>query len=117
MKISLFFVAYVKTYAYLYTCNHLKLITMTTLQKKKAIKKLATNMLKESNKLMLQKIDKALNSGAIDVDAWEENSSPMITPKIIVTAILVNESKQYEGKGTCFEKLIKKEVNDLQYFL
>ena len=32
----------------------------------------------------------------------------MILPKCIVTAILQDESTQYEGKGTSFEKQVKK---------
>lgn len=90
---------------------------MTTTQKKKAIKKLVLDMLKESNKKMIQQVDRALNCGAISVDDWSAESSPMIVPKTILTAILVDESKQYEGKGTSFEKQIKKEVDNLRHFL
>ena len=81
------------------------------------IKKLVADMLKESQAAMVKKIDAALNSGAIDIEVWDENSNPMILPKCIVTAILENESKQYEGKGTSFEKQIKKEVKNIRYFL
>ena len=41
----------------------------------------------------------------------------MILPKCIVT-ILQDESHQYEGKGTSFEKMIKKEVKkDTLFFI
>ena len=66
---------------------------------------------------MESKIDGALNSGAIDIDSWQEDDSPMVLPKIIITAILENESTQYQGKGTSFEKKIKKEVKNLKYFI
>jgi len=89
---------------------------MTTQEKKNKIKSLAEDLLKESFDNMIKKVEKALNSGAIDVNSWNENT-PMILPKCIVTAILQDESMQYEGKGTSFEKQIKKEVKNIRYFL
>lgn len=90
---------------------------MKTQEKKNKIKSLAEDMLKESFDAMIKKVEKALNSGVIDVDSWNENNSPMILPKCIVTAILQNESTQYEAKGTSFEKQVKKEVKNIRYFL
>jgi hypothetical protein len=90
---------------------------MTTKEKKDKVKSLAEDMLKESFNAMIKKVEKALNSSAIDIDSWDENSSPMILPKCIVTAILQDESTQYEGKGTSFEKQVKKEVKNIRYFL
>lgn len=84
---------------------------------KRKIKSLVEDMLNESHEAMIKKIDKVLNSGYVDVDGWDENHNPMILPKCIVTAILQNESKQYEGKGTSFEKEIKKEVKNIKYFI
>jgi len=86
-------------------------------QKKEAIKKHCIDMLNESHEFMLKKIDRALNSGAIDIDAWNEDDMPMIVPKCIVTALLQVESRQYEAKGTSFEKQIKKEVKNIRYFI
>ena len=93
------------------------MIDMTTQEKKDKVKSLAEDMLKESFNAMIKKVEKALNSSAIDIDSWDENSSPMILPKCIVTAILQDESTQYEGKGTSFEKQVKKEVKNIRYFL
>jgi hypothetical protein len=90
---------------------------MNTQTKRDIIKQHVVDMLEESQRAMIKKIDKALNSGAVDIDAWRPDDSPMILPKIIVTAILKNESCQYEGKGTGFEKQIAKEVKNLRYFL
>ena len=90
---------------------------MNTTEKKEAIKLLAREMLNDSYLEMLKKIDKALNCGAVDIDNWDEKDSPMILPKCIVTAILQNESTQYEGKGTSFEKRVKKEVRNIRYFI
>ena len=83
---------------------------METQAKKDKIKNLVSEMLTESYDCMIKKIDKLLNSGAVDVENWDENNSPMILPKCITTAILKNESTQYDAKGTSFEKQVKKEV-------
>lgn len=90
---------------------------MTTQEKKDKVKQLSIDMLSQSLTAMIKQVDRAINSGAIDIDDWSEDDKPMILPKIIVTAILENESKQYQGKGTSFEKHIKKEVNNLKCFL
>jgi hypothetical protein len=87
------------------------------MKKEKQIKKLVTDMLKDSHKAMLNKIDKILASGAIDVDSWDENRNPMILPKCIVTALLEDESTQYNGSGTSFEKEIKNEVKNIKCFI
>ena len=90
---------------------------MSVQDKKDKIKSLVTDMLQESYEDMLKKVDKVLNSGSINIDSWEESINPMVLPKCIITAILKNESTQYEGKGTSFEKYIKKEVRNIRYFL
>jgi len=41
----------------------------------------------------------------------------MILPKCIVIALLQNESRQYSGRGTSFEKRVKREVKNISYFL
>lgn len=88
-----------------------------SINKKKLIKVLTKDILKQSFKAMEAKIDRALNSGALDIESWDKDNAPMILPKIIVTAILKNESKQYEGKGTMYEKKVKKESENLIHFL
>ncbi len=85
--------------------------------KKKKIKVLVKSMLKMSQKAMLENIDKALNCGALDIDNWSDKESPMILPKIIISTLLESESIQYQGKGTSFEKKIKKEIKNLKYFI
>ena len=84
---------------------------------KEQIAELVKEMLNESHEAMIKKIDKVLNSGCVDVENWSKDNAPMILPKCIVTAILQNESTQYEGKGTSFEKQVKKEVKNIRYFL
>lgn len=90
---------------------------MTTLEKSNKIKSLVLDMLNESHENMIKKIDKALSCGAVDPSEWDDKTNPMILPKCILTAILKNESTQYEGKGTSFEKQIRKEVENIRYYL
>ena len=90
---------------------------MTDKQKKAKIAKLAKSILKDSYKAGLAKIDKALNSGAIDISNWDDKCSPMVVPKTIVTAVLMNESRQYDGRGTFVEKQVKKDAKNIDYFL
>lgn len=90
---------------------------MTTKQKRKAIKLLADEMLKDSYKYMKQKIEKALDSGAISIDDWDPSSGPMRVPKCIVAAVLEDEATQYVGKGTGHERQIRKEINNIKYFI
>ncbi len=91
---------------------------MNATDKKKAqIKKLALKMLKESFDKQKAKVDRALNSSAIDIDAWDENSNPMLIPKAIVVAILIDEADQHNCAGTSFEKEVKKNVKQIGYHL
>jgi hypothetical protein len=90
---------------------------MKNQDKKKKIKSLVVDMLNQSHKSMIEKIDKILISGCIDIDKWEHDITPMILPKCIVTAILQSESCQYEGKGTSFQNQIKKEVSNIRCFV
>lgn len=90
---------------------------MKTEEKKARVKTLVQDLLNDSHTAMMSKIDSVLNSGAIDIDFWDENSAPMILPKCIATAIMQNEIHQYEAKGTSFEKRIQKEVKNIQYYL
>lgn len=85
--------------------------------KRDKIKALVVEMLNNSHEAMIKNIDKALNSGAIDIDSWQEDDRPMLLPKTIVTAILEDESTQYNGIGTSYEKSIKKEVKNIRYYL
>lgn len=85
--------------------------------KKKQIQKLAKEMLKESYAAQLKKVEKIIESGAIDSESWDENSNKMLLPKAIVTAILEHEADQFSGRGTGHEKNQKKEIRNIKYFL
>lgn len=90
---------------------------MTLDEKKELIKSYVIEMLDFSKECMVKKLTTALNCGALDIDNWNKNSSPMIVPKIIVTALLESESTQYGAKGTSFERKIKKQVKNLRYYI
>jgi len=90
---------------------------MNTQEKKDRIKSLVIDMLNESHEAMSKKVDKLLNSGAVDVDSWDEQNNSMILPKCIITAILQNESTQFEAKGTSFERQVKREVKNMLYYI
>jgi hypothetical protein len=90
---------------------------MTTEEKKQAIKQHCVDMLAGSFNQIERKIDKALNCGAIDADQWDESHNFMILPKSILSAVLISEAIEYSGKGTGFEKEMKKDINNLRHFI
>ena len=83
-------------------------------EKEDKIRSLVIEMLEDSHKYMVDKIDTVLRSGCIAVDEWNEN---MILPKCITSAILKDESIQYEGRGTSFEKQVKKTIKNIMCFI
>jgi len=85
--------------------------------KKEKIKDLVFDMLNESHEQMLKRVEKILNSSSIDIESWDEKNNPMILPKSIIVALLQNESDQYNGKGTKFEKEIKQNVKNIIYVI
>jgi len=91
--------------------------SVKNMKKEKKVETLVNMLLDKSHEAMKNAVTKAINSGALDIDSWDENSNPMIIPKIIATALLECESHKYSAKGTSFEKLIKKEVKNLKYFI
>lgn len=87
------------------------------MNKRDEIKALVAGMLEDSHKHMLDQIDKVLNCGAIDVESWDPKDKPMILPKIITAALLQRESVQYLGRGTSYEKSVKKEIRNILWFI
>jgi hypothetical protein len=93
------------------------LAAIEILEKESKIEQLALEMLNESLEAMKTKVRRAIASGVLDIENWNEKVSPMILPKAIVTACLESETYQFAGKGTSFEKQIKKDVKKLQYYI
>lgn len=85
--------------------------------KKHLIYNYVYDALVEDHKQNIKSIDKALNSGTIDIDSWDESVNPMILPRCIITAILSNASKKYLALGTSFEKVIKRESKNIEIYL
>jgi hypothetical protein len=85
--------------------------------KKHLITHLAKGVLANAFEEMNKGIEKALNSGALNLDSWNENVNPMILPKIIAIALLEDSATQLNGKGTCFEKEMSNEIKNLKLFL
>ena len=86
------------------------------MEQKEKIKALVIELLNDSHEEMLKKIDRALNSGALDIENWNEKTSPMVLPKTIATAILESEATHY-CTGTTYAKRIKRDVKNLRYFI
>jgi hypothetical protein len=84
---------------------------------KEKIKKITTDLLKQSYEEAVKRVTKAIDSGALDVSSWDENHNPMLAPKAIVIAVLQEEAEQYSAKGTSFEKEIKKNAKNIRLFL
>ncbi len=84
---------------------------------KDKIQAITLQMLSQAIPQIEKNIEKALKSGAIDVDGWSENNNPMILPKIILVAAMEEEADQYKASGTSFEKQVKKEINNLKLLL
>ena len=85
-------------------------------EKKEAIKALVLDMLNDSNKAMLGKLDRIIESGCIPVSDWNANHEPMIVPKSIMIALFESEAQQYSANGTKFEKMIKSLVRNIRCF-
>ena len=89
---------------------------MTTEQKKEAIKEFVIEMLEDSQRAMTLNIDKVLNSGAIDIDDYNEGFQ-MAIPKAIVIALLLDMAGQYEPPFVSMRKIVIKEVKNILHFL
>lgn len=81
------------------------------------LEKIISEMIDSSAIEMKRKIRKALTCGALDISTWDENGSSMLLPKVVVRALLLDESEQYSARGTKYEKEMKREVENLGCFL
>ena len=81
------------------------------------IKTLVIEMLNDSHKAMLKNLETILNNNQeIDLDNWDEKNAPMLLPKMIVTALLENDAKQYSlPKDYPNAKKINKNIQYIKY--
>lgn len=85
---------------------------------KEKIRELVIDMLTELHQKAIQKVEKTLNSGAIDIDGWDEDNSPMLLPKAILTAILEDEARQYViPNNHHLKRSWKEDVKNIKFFL
>jgi len=89
---------------------------MRTEEKKIQIKMLVKDMLNDSFLEQIKTVDKVLNSGAIDIDSWNEEDKPMLIPRAIATAILAAELRQFEARATIYKE-VKKIIRNILYFI
>ena len=92
-------------------------VEMTIQEKKDKIKALALQQLERSHADMIKKIDKAMNSGAVDPESWSPLFGPMILVNCIVGAILEDEATQYNGGGTSYAKEMKADIKNIRRFI
>jgi hypothetical protein len=80
---------------------------------KSDLKKMIVDQLEESNKAMIKKVDKLLNSDySVYIEEWMKlECGKNFLPICMVKALLKDESDQYSYKYTSFEKECKKQVN------
>lgn len=98
-----------------YTLFTAKTFAMTNSEKKEKIKSLVKEMLTQSTENMMEKIDSVLDSQTVDVENWNDSRGPMLFPKCIIKALMEHEIFcQYDGRGTSYEKYIKKKVEILR---
>ncbi len=81
------------------------------------ISELTNQMLDDAIPHIRKSIERAIISGAIDVDGWDENHNKMLIPKAILVASLENEADQYKADGTSFERQVKKDIRNIKLFL
>lgn len=86
----------------------------TNKEKLKATTKKILNELRREQEKYLETI---LNSGYSSIKSWDENNTPMILPKAICVAILKESINQIDGRGTAFEKQVKKEAATIHFLL
>jgi hypothetical protein len=85
---------------------------------KQKIKDLVIDMLDRSYDKSVLSIDKILDSGCIDIDAWDENNGRMLVPKAIVMALLDYEKDQWSpSKRISSYKQVTKDFKNIRNFL
>lgn len=85
--------------------------------KEQKIEKLCLDMLETSIVDIKARIKKAIDSGAVDVEEWDEKINPYLLPKAIMIAIFERETNLYRPTGTSFEKEVNKEAKNIELFI
>lgn len=89
---------------------------MTRKQKEKAVRKLTYAILYEAYLSAREAVSRAVNSGAINIDSYDENHR-MVLPKSIAAAVLEIEVRPLKGIGTSYERQVKKNIKNIKHFI
>lgn len=84
--------------------------------KKAIIEVHVEDLIEQSVQAMKRNLQKVFRSGCIDIEGYDEKANPMILPKAIITALLLEESTQYTAPPSQ-EKAFKKEVKNIGYHI
>lgn len=89
------------------------------MENKEKVKALVIEMLNDSHKAMLKKLETILNNtDVIDLENWDEKNAPMLLPKMIVTALLESDSKQYSlPKNYPNARQLKQQIKNISYII
>lgn len=77
---------------------------------KKELRKKTRQLIQDSAQWMRRDIERVLLSGAVDYANAENN---YVLPKTIMLALLKEQMRNYDGKGTSYEKQIKKDAENI----
>lgn len=66
---------------------------------------------------LLPKVERAINSGAIDPDYWDERNEDMILPKCIVIAILEDVADNCKTNNKTIKRQMNREIKNLKLFI
>ena len=87
------------------------------LSNRENIEKKVEELLNDSYIDAKQKLSKALNSGAIDIENWDPNHNHWLLPKIIAIAILEDLGDELRPRSGDLVKKVDKEVKNVKLFL
>jgi len=77
---------------------------------KKQLQKKTRSLIFEASKHMRKNIDRAINSGSIDVSSWDNN---WLLPKLLLNALLMEEQHQYAPPAGMNERQYKKQIESI----
>lgn len=77
---------------------------------KKEVRKKTRQLIQQSAQWMRRDLEKVLLSGAVDYANAENNNR---LPKTIMLALLKEQMRNYDGRGTSYEKQIKKDSDNI----
>lgn len=77
---------------------------------KKEVRKKTRELIQYTSKWMRRDLEKVLSSGCINLNNWESN---YLLPKTIMLALHQEQMRNYDGRGTSYERKIKKEAKNI----